>query len=69
MQRPAWLIIFHDGHTVAYTQSSWSGHLIDEPEDVESLRLAFDLLRDSALTPAESLTILHAALEEHTSTG
>ncbi|WP_329369551.1 helix-turn-helix transcriptional regulator [Streptomyces sp. NBC_00669] len=59
------LIFFQDGHTVAYTQSSWSGHLVEEPEDVEPLRLAYDLLRDSALTPADSLTFLRTALAEH----
>ncbi|MFJ2955747.1 helix-turn-helix transcriptional regulator [Streptomyces sp. NPDC087270] len=59
------LIFFQDGHTVAYTQSSWSGHLVEEPEDVEPLRLAYDLLRDSALTPADSLTFLRTVLAEH----
>ncbi|MEW1863522.1 MULTISPECIES: helix-turn-helix transcriptional regulator [unclassified Streptomyces] len=58
------LIVFQDGRTLAYTQSSWSGHLIDEPEDVEALRLAFDLLRDAALTPADSLAVLHGARDE-----
>ncbi|MEW1866294.1 helix-turn-helix transcriptional regulator [Streptomyces sp. NPDC088194] len=60
------LIFFQDGHTVAYTQSSWSGHLVEEPEDVEPLRLAYDLLRDTALTPTDTLTFLRAALAEHT---
>lgn len=59
------LIFFQDGRTVAYTQSSWSGHLVEEPEDVEPLRLAYDLLRDTALTPAASLTFLRAVREEH----
>ncbi|WP_328462669.1 helix-turn-helix domain-containing protein [Streptomyces sp. NBC_00448] len=59
------LIFFQDGRTVAYTQSSWSGHLVEEPEDVEPLRLAYDLLRDTALTPTESLNFLRTALEEH----
>jgi len=62
------LVFFRDGRTVAYTQSSWSGHLVQEPEDVEPLRLAFDLLRDSALAPNESLTFLRTVLEEHTAT-
>ncbi|WP_329370670.1 helix-turn-helix transcriptional regulator [Streptomyces sp. NBC_00669] len=60
------LIFFQDGHTVAYTQSSWSGHLVEEPEDVEPLRLAYDLLRDTALTPTDTLTFLRTALAEHT---
>lgn len=57
------LIFCHDGHTVAYTRSSWSGHLVEEPEEIEPLRLAYDLLRDIALTPADSLTLLHTVLE------
>jgi transcriptional regulator with XRE-family HTH domain len=59
------LISFRDGRTVAYTQSSWSGHLVEEPEDVEPLRLAYDVLRDTALTPTDSLTFLRVALDEH----
>ncbi|WP_328471705.1 helix-turn-helix domain-containing protein [Streptomyces sp. NBC_00448] len=60
------LIFFQDGHIVAYTQSSWSGHLVEEPEDVEPLRLAYDLLRDTALTPTDSLAFLRTVLAEHT---
>ncbi|MFJ2955388.1 helix-turn-helix transcriptional regulator [Streptomyces sp. NBC_00669] len=60
------LIFFQDGHVVAYTQSSWSGHLVEEPEDVEPLRLAYDLLRDTALTPTDSLAFLRTVLAEHT---
>lgn len=63
------LIYFHDGRTVAYTQSSLSGHLVEEPEDVEPLRLAYDVLRDTALTPAESLRFLRALLDEHMADG
>ncbi|WP_328464014.1 helix-turn-helix domain-containing protein [Streptomyces sp. NBC_00448] len=58
------LILFRDGHTVAYTQSSWSGHLIEEPEDVEPLRLAYDLLRDTALSPVASLDFLRTLLDD-----
>lgn len=32
----------------------------------EPLRLAYDLHRDSALTPADTLALLHSALEDHT---
>ncbi|WP_328471831.1 helix-turn-helix domain-containing protein [Streptomyces sp. NBC_00448] len=60
------LIFFQDGHVVAYTRSSWSGHLVEEPEDVEPLRLAYDLLRDTALTPTDSLAFLRTVLAEHT---
>jgi transcriptional regulator with XRE-family HTH domain len=55
------------GRTVAYIEGSWSGHLVHEIEDVERLRLAYDRLRDAALTTGESLALLRTALEEHTS--
>ncbi len=55
------------GRTVAYVESSWSGQLIEEFEDVEQLRLSYDRLRDLALSPSESLTLLRSALEDHKS--
>ncbi|SEG42217.1 Helix-turn-helix domain-containing protein [Actinacidiphila yanglinensis] len=55
------------GQTVAYVESSWSGQLIEEFEDVEQLRLSYDRLRDSALSPSESLDLLRRSLEDHTS--
>ncbi|WP_335982859.1 helix-turn-helix domain-containing protein [Streptomyces sp. CA2R106] len=60
------LVYFRDGRTVAYTQGSWSGHLTEDPEEVEPLRLAYDVLRDTSLAPAESLVFLRALLDEHT---
>ncbi|BBB01765.1 putative DNA-binding protein [Actinacidiphila reveromycinica] len=60
------LIYFSHGRTVAYSQSSWSGHFADEPEEVEPLRLAYDVVRDAALTPVESLAFLRTVLSEHT---
>ncbi|WP_435175300.1 helix-turn-helix domain-containing protein [Actinacidiphila sp. bgisy145] len=62
------LISLRDGSTVAYTQGSWSGHLTDDPEDIEALRVAFDALRDTALLPTESLTFLRTLLDTHTTT-
>lgn len=55
------------GRTVAYVETDWSGQLIEEIEDVERLRLLYDQLRDSALSPSESLELLRSALEEHVS--
>ncbi|WP_435178548.1 helix-turn-helix domain-containing protein [Actinacidiphila sp. bgisy145] len=63
------LVYLRNGATVAYTQGSWSGHLTDDPEEVEPLRIAFDSLRDTALPPAASLTFLRALLDEHTQHG
>ncbi|MFC4032624.1 helix-turn-helix domain-containing protein [Streptomyces polygonati] len=55
------------GRTVVYVESSWSGELVEETEEVEYLRLSYDRLRDSALTASESLGLLRTALEDHTS--
>ncbi|BBA97356.1 putative DNA-binding protein [Actinacidiphila reveromycinica] len=60
------LIYLPQGRTVAYSHSSWGSHVVEEPEEVEPLRLAYDMLRDAALTPADSLTFLHTLLTEHT---
>ncbi|MFI0937658.1 helix-turn-helix transcriptional regulator [Streptomyces sp. NPDC021020] len=55
------------GRMVAYVESSWSGQVITETEEVEQLRLSYDLLRDSALSTADSLALLRSTLEDHTS--
>jgi transcriptional regulator with XRE-family HTH domain len=64
---PLELLYLPDGRTLAYAQSCWSGHLIDDPEDVQPLRLAYDLLRDSALTPTQSLAHLCTLRRNHAS--
>nr|WSX78876.1 helix-turn-helix transcriptional regulator [Streptomyces sp. NBC_00899] len=61
------LLWLPSGRTVAYIESSWSGQLVQEIEDVERFRLSYDLLRDSALSTADSLALLRTVLEEHTS--
>jgi transcriptional regulator with XRE-family HTH domain len=61
------LLWLPSGRTVAYVESIWSGQLIEEPEEVEYLRLSYDRLRDSALSPSESLELLRSALEEQPS--
>lgn len=58
------LLWLPSGRTVAYIEHSWSGQLVHEPEDVERFRLAYDLLRDSALSTADSLALLRTALED-----
>ncbi|WP_335983029.1 helix-turn-helix domain-containing protein [Streptomyces sp. CA2R106] len=63
---PLELVYFRDAPTVAFVQGSWNGHLTEDPDDVEPLRLAYDVLRDTALTPAESLVFLRALLGERT---
>ncbi|WP_335981122.1 helix-turn-helix domain-containing protein [Streptomyces sp. CA2R106] len=63
------LVYLPQGRTVAYAPSSCGSHVLEEPEEVEPLRLAYDLLRDTALTPTESLTFLRTLLTEHTAAG
>lgn len=63
------LIYLPHGRTVAYAQSSWGGHFVEEPEEVEPLRLAYDVLRDMALPPAESLAFLRTLLDDHAGNG
>lgn len=40
------------------------GELIDDPDKVLSLRLSYDLVRDAALTPAESTAFVKRLLED-----
>jgi transcriptional regulator with XRE-family HTH domain len=61
------LLWLPSGRNVAYVESSLNGQLIEETEEVENLRLSYDRLRDSALSPGETLALLQTALEDHTS--
>lgn len=67
LMSPLQLLWLPSGRTVAYVESSWSGQVIEETEDVEYFRLSYDRLRDSALSPAESLGLLRTLLEENES--
>lgn len=51
------------GRNIAYTEGSYSGDLVEDPTDVEQLRLSYDLLRDSALSPRESVALIRTILE------
>ncbi|MFC8080413.1 helix-turn-helix domain-containing protein [Streptomyces sp. NPDC057307] len=53
-----------DGRAVAYTEDAHSGELIEDPSDVEKLRLSYDLLRDLALSPRKSVAFIERLLEE-----
>jgi transcriptional regulator with XRE-family HTH domain len=61
------LLWLPSGRTVAYVESTWSGQLVQETEEVDHLRLSYDRLRDSALSASESLAVLRTVLEDHTS--
>ncbi|MGW7657625.1 helix-turn-helix domain-containing protein [Streptomyces asiaticus] len=53
-----------DGSAVAYTEDSHSGELVEEAGGVERLRLSYDLLRDSALSPRESVAFIQRVMED-----
>ncbi|WP_063836104.1 helix-turn-helix domain-containing protein [Actinacidiphila yeochonensis] len=59
------LLWLPDGRNVAYVESAWSGQIVDETEEVERLRVNYDQLRDSAMSPSESLQLLRTVLEDH----
>jgi hypothetical protein len=67
LNSPLELLWLPGGRTVAYVESSRSGQLFEEAEEVEHLRLSYDRLRDSAMSPSESLELLRGALEDHQS--
>lgn len=52
------------GRTVAYTENAHRGELIEESTSVERLQLAYDSMRDLALSPAESRKFIGQMLEE-----
>lgn len=53
-----------DGRAVAYTETAYQGQLIEESREVERLQRAYDLMRDLALSPAESRKFIGQMLEE-----
>ncbi|MFD5251791.1 helix-turn-helix domain-containing protein [Streptomyces bobili] len=53
-----------EGRTVAYTENDLRGELIEESGRVESLHRTYDVVRDLALSPAESRTFILRMLEE-----
>ncbi|WP_328461108.1 helix-turn-helix domain-containing protein [Streptomyces sp. NBC_00448] len=57
---PLQLLSFRVGRPLAHAHSTLTGHLTDDPDDVEQLRQSYDNLRDTALTPTQTLTHLHA---------
>ncbi|WP_330174710.1 helix-turn-helix domain-containing protein [Streptomyces sp. NBC_01498] len=54
-----------DGKAVAYTEDAHAGKLIEDPSEVEKLRLSYDLLRDLALSPRDSVAFIERLLEEN----
>lgn len=55
-----------DGSATAWLESSKSGELFENTEDVERLRLSYDALRGLALSPRESVAFIERVMEDST---
>lgn len=64
MDSHLWLFWQRTGDAVAYVEGNGFGEVIDNPDKVLSIRLSYDLVRDAALTPAESTAFVKRLLEE-----
>ncbi|WP_128428339.1 helix-turn-helix domain-containing protein [Streptomyces cyaneus] len=58
------LMEFEDAPPTAYTETSFSGSLLDDPAVVKRASRAYDLLRGAALSPEASLTLIQSAAED-----
>ncbi|MFI0907299.1 helix-turn-helix domain-containing protein [Streptomyces sioyaensis] len=61
------IMTFPDAPPLAYLESQYSGHTIDDPVLVKKYRKAYDRLRAAALAPEASLTMIEAAAEDYRS--
>lgn len=58
------LMEFDDAPPTLYTETSFSGHLLDDPAVVKRAQRAYDLLRGAALSPKASLALIESAAED-----
>jgi hypothetical protein len=63
-QAMAALMEFEDAPPVTYTETSFSGTLVDEPAVVKRAQRAYDLLRVAMLSPEASLALIESAAED-----
>ncbi|MFD3825823.1 helix-turn-helix domain-containing protein [Streptomyces sp. QTS137] len=54
-----------DGSESAYTEGAHYGQLVENPDDVRSLALAYDRLRAAALPPLMSLDMIRSVMEDN----
>ncbi|MHC5260054.1 helix-turn-helix domain-containing protein [Streptomyces sp. UC4497] len=59
------LMEFNDAPPVAYTETAFSGTLIDDPAVVKRAQRAYDLVRGDALPPEVALALIESAAEDH----
>ena len=59
------LMEFDEAPPVAYTETSFSGTLLDDPAVVKRAQRAYDLLRVAALSPEASLALIESAAEDY----
>ncbi|AYN43844.1 XRE family transcriptional regulator [Streptomyces dangxiongensis] len=58
------LMEFEDAPPTAYTETEFSGNLLDHPAVVKHAQRAYDLLRAAALSPRASLPLVESAAED-----
>ncbi|MER8231477.1 helix-turn-helix transcriptional regulator [Streptomyces sp. NPDC094049] len=59
-----WFLRLANGRPVAYTENAHSGELVEESARIERMQRAYDVVRDMALSPAESRKFILRLLEE-----
>ncbi|MFE0377210.1 Scr1 family TA system antitoxin-like transcriptional regulator [Streptomyces inhibens] len=59
------LMEFEDAPPTAYTETSFSGTLLDDPAVVKRAQRTYDLLRVAALSPEASLALIDSAVEDY----
>ncbi|WP_128979893.1 helix-turn-helix domain-containing protein [Streptomyces roseicoloratus] len=59
------LMEFKDQPPTAYTETEFSGTLLDDPSVVKQAQRAYDLLRVATLSPEASLALIESAAEDY----
>ncbi|MFB7451627.1 Scr1 family TA system antitoxin-like transcriptional regulator [Streptomyces sp. NPDC056194] len=59
------LMEFEDQPPTAYTETAFSGTLLDDPAVVKQVQRAYDLLRVATLSPEASLALIESAAEDY----
>ncbi|UIX34721.1 helix-turn-helix domain-containing protein [Streptomyces sp. GQFP] len=59
------LMEFEDAPPTLYTETAFTGGLLDDPAVVKRAQRAYDLLRGAALSPEASLALIESAAEDY----